>query len=106
MEIVALVVIAGLIGWWFYRNIDGKKSLDNSQNLSLFGSERFNRESAAAEPVKSEPVVETKPVAEVTAPPEAVAAKPAAKAKKPPAMKKVTASKAIAKPKARKAAKK
>ena len=118
MEIVAFVVIAGLIGWWFYRNIDGKKSLDNTQNSSLFGAERFSKTDTVAE-VKPEPapVAEVKPepapVAEVKPEPAPVAegkaamkAKKSSAPKKPvakaPAPKKPAPSKTVVKPRAKK----
>ena len=113
MEILAFVVIAGLIGWWFYRNIDGKKSLDNSQNSALFGAERFSRTEPAKVDTPGEiKAVQPTPPVEATAEPDPVVAKTATKAKKPPAMKKgpapkaVVKSKAIAKPMAKKPAKK
>lgn len=110
MEIVAFVVVAGLIGWWFYRNIDGKKSLDNSQNSALFGAERFSRENVPVETVKTVTPAEVNPEpvksAEVKPEPEAVVAKPTPKAKKPPAMKKGTAPKVVAKTRKTKTVKK
>jgi type IV secretory pathway VirB10-like protein len=110
MEIVAYILIAGFVGWWFYRVFDNRKNQNASATVAptvpaaepsaMAAPPAPTRiETPAVEPAELFGRVDVKPAVEK--PQQSPAARPKKiTAKKPPA------SKAVAKPKAKKPAKK
>lgn len=101
MEIVAFVVIAGLVGWWFYRQYDQKKSQPDSNTVqpqTVHTAEPEVKPAAEPEvkPAAEPAVVGDKPIKVRPA------KSPATRTKKTAEVKKPETSKVVANPRAKK----